>query len=166
MCVCARLGGDGGCAAVTPLALQHASAHCPCLPAVCPAHTPEHKCEQDKEELLKEELLKELLSPHALPPPPATSPHLTPPMHPYTHPWQDSEEELLKERDCVGHLIPGAQRAVCAITEDTMLPGEAAALMVWGLQSVSLPPKKASASIEFTLLLGVALHSVVLMPDA
>lgn len=25
----------------------------------------------------------------------------------------------------MGHLIPGAQRAVCAITEDTMLPGEA-----------------------------------------
>lgn len=24
----------------------------------------------------------------------------------------------------MGHLIPGAQRAVCAITEDTMLPGE------------------------------------------
>lgn len=38
---------------------------------------------------------------------------------------QESEEELLKERDCVGHLIPGATRAVCAITEDTMLPGAA-----------------------------------------
>lgn len=25
----------------------------------------------------------------------------------------------------VGHLIPGASKAVCAITEDTMLPGEA-----------------------------------------
>ena len=38
---------------------------------------------------------------------------------------QETEEELLKERDCVGHLIPGATRAVCMITEDTMLPGEA-----------------------------------------
>ncbi|KAL4421594.1 hypothetical protein ABPG75_010885 [Micractinium tetrahymenae] len=36
----------------------------------------------------------------------------------------ETEQELQKERDCVGHLIPGAQRAVCAITEDTMLPGE------------------------------------------
>ncbi|EFN59784.1 hypothetical protein CHLNCDRAFT_29326 [Chlorella variabilis] len=38
---------------------------------------------------------------------------------------KETEEELLKERDCVGHLIPGATRAVCMITEDTMLPGEA-----------------------------------------
>ena len=38
---------------------------------------------------------------------------------------QETEEELQKERDCVGHLIPGATRAVCMITEDTMLPGEA-----------------------------------------
>ena len=37
---------------------------------------------------------------------------------------QVTEEELTKERDCVGHLIPNAKRAVCAITEDTMLPGE------------------------------------------
>ncbi|PRW60328.1 Malate dehydrogenase [NADP] chloroplastic [Chlorella sorokiniana] len=37
---------------------------------------------------------------------------------------EESEQELRKERDCVGHLIPGASKAVCAITEDTMLPGE------------------------------------------
>lgn len=35
-----------------------------------------------------------------------------------------SVEELSKERDCVGHLIPGSSFAACAITEDTMLPGE------------------------------------------
>lgn len=35
-----------------------------------------------------------------------------------------SEEELLKERDCVGHLIPGSGIAACEITVDTMLPGE------------------------------------------
>jgi malate dehydrogenase (NADP+) len=35
-----------------------------------------------------------------------------------------SEDELLKERDCVGHLLPNATRAVCSIEEDTMLPGE------------------------------------------
>ncbi len=29
-------------------------------------------------------------------------------------------------RRSVGHLIPGASKAVCAITEDTMLPGETA----------------------------------------
>eukprot|EP01025_Chloroclados_australasicus_P044103 TRINITY_DN4754_c0_g1_i2.p1 TRINITY_DN4754_c0_g1~~TRINITY_DN4754_c0_g1_i2.p1 ORF type:complete len:475 (+),score=60.07 TRINITY_DN4754_c0_g1_i2:137-1426(+) len=34
-----------------------------------------------------------------------------------------SEEELLKEKDCVGHLI-GAEIAKCEIEEDTMLPGE------------------------------------------
>eukprot|EP01024_Parvocaulis_polyphysoides_P067121 TRINITY_DN7964_c0_g3_i1.p1 TRINITY_DN7964_c0_g3~~TRINITY_DN7964_c0_g3_i1.p1 ORF type:complete len:425 (-),score=79.60 TRINITY_DN7964_c0_g3_i1:769-2043(-) len=34
-----------------------------------------------------------------------------------------SEDELLKERDCVGHLI-GAEVAKCEISEDTMLPGE------------------------------------------
>jgi malate dehydrogenase (NADP+) len=35
-----------------------------------------------------------------------------------------TEEELLKERNCVGHLIPNAKVAYCEITEDTMLPGE------------------------------------------
>lgn len=35
-----------------------------------------------------------------------------------------SQEELLKERGCVGHLIPNSTRAVCSISEDTMLPGE------------------------------------------
>ena len=35
-----------------------------------------------------------------------------------------SENELLKERDCVGHLIPGSAPASCEITVDTMLPGE------------------------------------------
>eukprot|EP00887_Chlorella_sp_A99_P007820 scaffold20.g7820.t1 len=35
-----------------------------------------------------------------------------------------TEDELKKERDCVGHLIPNAQAAVCLISEDTMLPGE------------------------------------------
>jgi len=34
-----------------------------------------------------------------------------------------SEDELLKERDCVGHLI-GVEGASCAITVDTTLPGE------------------------------------------
>uniref|UniRef100_A0A061R3V3 malate dehydrogenase (NADP(+)) n=1 Tax=Tetraselmis sp. GSL018 TaxID=582737 RepID=A0A061R3V3_9CHLO len=34
-----------------------------------------------------------------------------------------SEQELLKEKDCVGHLI-GADAAACEITADTMLPGE------------------------------------------
>lgn len=33
-------------------------------------------------------------------------------------------EELSKEKDCVGHLIPGSSFAACAIKEDTMLPGE------------------------------------------
>jgi malate dehydrogenase (NADP+) len=37
---------------------------------------------------------------------------------------KETEEELQKERACVGHLIPGATEAVCMITEDTMLPGE------------------------------------------
>jgi len=36
-----------------------------------------------------------------------------------------SEDELVKERDCVAYMIPGAGPAACAITEDTMLPGEA-----------------------------------------
>jgi hypothetical protein len=54
---------------------------------------------------------------------------------------QESEDELLKERDCVGHLIPGATRAVCEIVEDTMLPGELAgghegALGVWWVRGV------------------------------
>lgn len=35
-----------------------------------------------------------------------------------------TQQELLKERDCVGHLLPNAVRAVCSIEEDTMLPGE------------------------------------------
>ena len=35
-----------------------------------------------------------------------------------------SEDELLKERACVGHLIPGDEAAACEITVDTMLPGE------------------------------------------
>jgi malate dehydrogenase (NADP+) len=36
-----------------------------------------------------------------------------------------SEEELVKEKECVGHLI-GIQGAACRIGpgEDTMLPGE------------------------------------------
>lgn len=38
---------------------------------------------------------------------------------------QISEDELVKERNCVGHLLPNAKIAVCEITEDTMLPGEA-----------------------------------------
>jgi malate dehydrogenase (NADP+) len=38
---------------------------------------------------------------------------------------QITEDELVKERDCVGHLLPNALRAVCSIKEDTMLPGEA-----------------------------------------
>jgi malate dehydrogenase (NADP+) len=33
-------------------------------------------------------------------------------------------EELQKEADCVGHLVPGKSFAACAITDDTMLPGE------------------------------------------
>ena len=37
---------------------------------------------------------------------------------------QASEEELLKERACVSHLIPNAPPAACEITQDTMLPGE------------------------------------------
>ncbi|KAK9818266.1 hypothetical protein WJX72_009743 [[Myrmecia] bisecta] len=37
---------------------------------------------------------------------------------------KESEEELLKERACVGHLIPNAPPAACEITLDTMLPGE------------------------------------------
>eukprot|EP00892_Ulva_mutabilis_P001816 jgi/Ulvmu1/11635/UM008_0039.1 len=36
-----------------------------------------------------------------------------------------TSEELSKEKDCVGHLIPGSSFAACAIKEDTMLPGEA-----------------------------------------
>lgn len=36
----------------------------------------------------------------------------------------ESAEEISKEKDCVGHLIPGSSFAACAITEDTMLPGE------------------------------------------
>lgn len=35
-----------------------------------------------------------------------------------------TQEELLKERDCVGHLVPGGKFAACEITQDTMLPGE------------------------------------------
>jgi malate dehydrogenase (NADP+) len=35
-----------------------------------------------------------------------------------------SEEELVKERQCVGHLLPDASAAFCSISEDTMLPGE------------------------------------------
>ncbi|CAD7705107.1 unnamed protein product [Ostreobium quekettii] len=34
-----------------------------------------------------------------------------------------SEEELIREKECVAHLI-GLEGAACAITEDTMLPGE------------------------------------------
>lgn len=34
-----------------------------------------------------------------------------------------SEEELIRERECVSHLI-GLEGASCRITEDTMLPGE------------------------------------------
>ena len=36
----------------------------------------------------------------------------------------ESADEIVKEKDCVGHLIPGTEFAACAITEDTMLPGE------------------------------------------
>ncbi|GAB4822519.1 hypothetical protein N2152v2_009565 [Parachlorella kessleri] len=36
-----------------------------------------------------------------------------------------TEDELVKEKNCVGHLIPNADIAVCEIKEDTMLPGEA-----------------------------------------
>lgn len=37
-----------------------------------------------------------------------------------------ASEELLKERDCVGHLIPGSVAAVCRIndTGNTILPGD------------------------------------------
>lgn len=36
-----------------------------------------------------------------------------------------TQKELLSERDCVGHLIPNSRTTpVCAIKEDTMLPGE------------------------------------------
>jgi malate dehydrogenase (NADP+) len=35
-----------------------------------------------------------------------------------------SADELSKEKDCVGHLIPGSSFAACMITEDTTLPGE------------------------------------------
>ena len=38
--------------------------------------------------------------------------------------FRASENELTKERDCVGHLIPGSAAAACEITVDTMLPGE------------------------------------------
>jgi len=34
-----------------------------------------------------------------------------------------SEDELAKEKECVGHLI-GVNGASCRITEDTTLPGE------------------------------------------
>eukprot|EP00873_Tetraselmis_striata_P002873 jgi/Tetstr1/423137/TSEL_013906.t1 len=36
---------------------------------------------------------------------------------------EKSEDELVKEKECVGHLI-GVAGAACAIKEDTMLPGE------------------------------------------
>jgi malate dehydrogenase (NADP+) len=36
----------------------------------------------------------------------------------------ESADEIVKEKDCVGHLIPGTEFAACEITEDTMLPGE------------------------------------------
>ncbi len=36
-----------------------------------------------------------------------------------------TEDELIKERNCVSHLIPGAPPAACEIMADTMLPGEA-----------------------------------------
>lgn len=36
-----------------------------------------------------------------------------------------TEDELLKEKACVAHLLPNPPPgAVCEITEDTMLPGE------------------------------------------
>ena len=35
-----------------------------------------------------------------------------------------SQDELKKEKECVGHLI-GVDGAACQVTEDTMLPGEA-----------------------------------------
>ena len=36
-----------------------------------------------------------------------------------------SQEELVKERACVSHLMPNAKWvAACDIKEDTMLPGE------------------------------------------
>lgn len=37
---------------------------------------------------------------------------------------EESADEISKEKDCVGHLIPGTEFAACNITEDTMLPGE------------------------------------------
>lgn len=35
-----------------------------------------------------------------------------------------TQEELMKERDCVGHLIPNSKFAACQRLEDTMLEGE------------------------------------------
>lgn len=37
-----------------------------------------------------------------------------------------SEDELAKERDCVGHLIPNQDAAACALvgSEDTWVPGD------------------------------------------
>ena len=70
-----------------------------------------------------------LPAPHLHPRLPTPTPlhkHPLPSPLPCPPPLQESEEELLKERDCVGHLIPGASRAVCEIVEDTMLPGERA----------------------------------------
>ena len=35
-----------------------------------------------------------------------------------------SEDELVRERECVSHLLPGAEPATCRITQETSLPGE------------------------------------------
>ena len=35
-----------------------------------------------------------------------------------------SEDELIRERECVSHLLPNAGPAACRITQETSLPGE------------------------------------------
>ena len=35
-----------------------------------------------------------------------------------------SEDELIRERECVSHLLPNAEPAACRITQETSLPGE------------------------------------------
>ena len=35
-----------------------------------------------------------------------------------------SEEELIRERGCVSHLLPNGGPAACSITQETSLPGE------------------------------------------
>ncbi len=36
----------------------------------------------------------------------------------------ESEDELIRERECVSHLLPNAEPAACRIMRETSLPGE------------------------------------------